>query len=176
MPRKAPGLAGVVAFQLGTGHGGWGMGDGRGGGTSTVVSDRFFSAAHPGLKLSRKSALPWLALRTAYNFGTPAPPPQFHRIPFPPVLTLHFRRSSPAPVQDHAPTTIATNSGRATQRYPLHTSSTNPPNSKTQRRHAAPTQEQAHRAPQACRARTRARPSHDSRHCGAARLQGWTRH
>lgn len=94
-------------FNWGRGHGGGRMGEHLHCGQRQI----FLGWPEPQQEISAALA----RAATAYNFGTPAPPPQFHRISFPPVLTLHFRRSS-RPFQDRAPTTIATSS---TQRYPL---------------------------------------------------------
>ena len=69
MPRKGPG---VIAFQLGRG----------GGQQPPLLTATDFFLGCPGLKLSRKSALPLLARATAYNFAPPALPPKFHRICF----------------------------------------------------------------------------------------------
>lgn len=97
-------------FNWGRGHDG-----GRMGGAPPLWSATDFSRLAPRPEAQQEISGALARAATAYNFGTPAPPPQFHRIPFPPVLTLHFRRSS-RPFQDRAPTTIAI---RSTQRYPL---------------------------------------------------------
>lgn len=97
-------------FNWGRGHDG-----GRMGGAPPLWSATDFSRLAPRPEAQQEISGALARAATAYNFGTPAPPPQFHRIPFPPVLTLHFRRPS-RPFQDRAPTTIAI---RSTQRYPL---------------------------------------------------------
>lgn len=98
--KDPPALAGVVAFQLGTGPR-----RRADGGAPPLWSATDFSRLPPRPEAQQEISGALARAATAYNFGTPAPPPQFHRIPFPPVLTLHFRRSS-RPLQDGAPTTI----------------------------------------------------------------------
>lgn len=135
-PPSSPGRCGRVSIGDGaTAEGGWGS-------TSTVVSDRFFSA---GLNLSRKSALPWLALRRPIISVPPHLPPNSTEFRF--LLFSPFIFGAPADLCRTAPLPPSPPARRSAIHYLGN--STNPTNPAAKLQLPAPP----------CRARPRTRPS-----------------